>query len=349
MSSPYKGLHKRAYWKTGVANQNWEEFSDIWRPKFSIDRNLRIMTAGSCFAQHITRKLRAQKFGVIDTEPAPRRMSPETAHKFGYGLYSARYGNVYTVRQLLQLVKQAFASNSEMPLIHKKQSRFFDALRPSVEPHGFSTEEEVVIHRAHHLKMVRRALKQVDIFIFTLGLTEAWVHLGHTVLPTAPGTIAGSYDPAVHTWRNFSFNEIYADFTEFRKLVHRIRPECKFLLTVSPVPLTATAADQHILPATIHSKSILRAVAGQLIADYDDVDYFPSYELIATPFLGSCFYEDNMREVRSDGVALVMDTFFGCIGCSDYTSKLSVRERARRPSLAAENMICEDVLLEQFA
>jgi hypothetical protein len=82
------------------------------------------------------------------------------------------------------------------------------------------------------------------------------------------------------------------------------------VLTVSPVPLTATATGRHALVATTHSKSVLRAAAGQLADERDDVDYFPSYEIISGFPYRAAFYEPNLRTVTPDGVAFVMRHFF---------------------------------------
>lgn len=99
-----------------------------------------------------------------------------------------------------------------------------------------------------------------------------------TVFPTAPGTIAGEYDPNEFKFKNFNAFEIYEDLSLFIKRVREINPSVKFLFTVSPVPLTATATDDHVLVATTKSKSVLRTVAGQLSDEYDYIDYFPSYD-----------------------------------------------------------------------
>ncbi len=151
----------------------------------------------------------------------------------------------------------------------------------------------------------------MNVFIFTLGLTEAWVdkRTGR-VFPTAPGTIAGDFDPGIYEFKNFSYDEIRADFVEFLDLVRARNPDLKIILTVSPVPLTATATDNHVLVATTYSKSVLRAVAGSLADAYPDVDYFPSYEMIASPLSLGFFYEANMRAVNPGGVAAVMVFFF---------------------------------------
>jgi hypothetical protein len=52
------------------------------------------------------------------------------------------------------------------------------------------------------------------------------------------------------------------------------------LLTVSPVPLIAMADPDHVLGASVRSKSVLRAVVGDLAEDDEDIFYFPSCEII---------------------------------------------------------------------
>ena len=117
---------------------------------------------------------------------------------------------------------------------------------------------------------------------------------------------------------------------------------------MSPVPLTATATDQHVLVATGYSKAVLRAVAGQLYADFEDVDYFPSFELITSSLARGAFFEENLRSVAPAGVALVMDAFFRAYGITEA-------EPARptpTPSASAvigEDVQCEEVLLEAFS
>jgi hypothetical protein len=299
------------YWKTGVSTQSPHAIQGLWRPKFKIANTDQVATAGSCFAQHISRHLRSRNFPVINAEPPPPGLDAETARSFGYGIYSARYGNLYAVRQLLQLAQEVFGQFSPTDAIWKKDGRFYDALRPSVEPKGLPSADAVREHRAVHLERVREVLTKADVFVFTLGLTEAWVHKpSGTVYATAPGTIAGEYDPAVHVFHNFGFSEIYEDFKAFRRLMKEHNPKVKFLLTVSPVPLTATASKNHVLVATTYSKSVLRAVAGTLAEEFSDIDYFPSYEMVATPFSRGQFYEDNLRNVTDAGVRAVMRVFF---------------------------------------
>lgn len=354
MTSPYEGLPSERFWRTGVAESHPLTIENLYRKKFSISPQDRIATAGSCFAQHISVHLRKAGFTVIDAEPAPPGLSLEHARQYGYNLYSARYGTIYTTRHLLQLAREALGQFEPVDAVWQSKGRFHDAMRPTVEPNGLTSIEEVTAHRQKHLERVRGLLRTADLLIFTFGLTEGWLHAASgTVYPTAPGTVAGSYDAEIHQFKNFTFNEIYSDFCDFRRLVKLRNPKLKFLLTVSPVPLTATASEIHVLQATIYSKSVLRAVAGQLSESFEDVDYFPSYEMIASPYSRGFFYESNLRSVNDGGVSAVMRVFFSehkpPIQDTAESEAPPRRKRQAPHSTETGTTVCEDALLEAFA
>ncbi len=363
MRSPYEKLDPRQFWRSGVGDAHPLTTTDLYRKKFALSADDAIAPMGSCFAQHVTEHLRGNGFKVMDAEPAPPALSAETARRFGYGLYPARTGNIYTARQLLQLARDAESGFVDAADVWTKDGRYYDALRPNIEPEGFGSVEEVLALRRDHLARVAHMLRGMDVFIFTFGLTEAWTHAkSGRVYPTAPGTIAGDYDPAVHVFENFGFNEILDDFTAFRALVRKSNPDLRMLLTVSPVPLTATATDEHVLSATTYSKSVLRAVAGKLAGNHADIDYFPSYELIASPWSKGFFYDANLRTVSPAGVAAAMRIFFDQHAPPQETQEGEERtgRRARRHKegrraqkkqarvRGKEEAACEDAMLEAF-
>ncbi len=368
MDSPYANLPPRSFWRSGVSDTHPLTVKDLYRKKFAIGQGDKIATAGSCFAQHVTRFLRSHGFSLLDVEPPPEIVTDRIARTLGYKTFSARYGNIYSVRQLLQLAQDAETGFVDPGNVWVKDGRFYDALRPNIEPDGFHSAEEVLALRADHLSKVKRLFREMNIFIFTFGLTEAWIDSRNgRVFPTAPGTIAGTFDPSVHAFHNFGFEEIRSDFIAFLDLVRRNNPDLKVLLTVSPVPLTATAGDDHVLVATTYSKSVLRAVAGVLAQGHDFIDYFPSYEMIASPWTRGFFYEANLRGVNMGGVDAVMRIFFEQHG--GLKKPVAEPEPARRISIAAgarprakenagtadparddaDEVVCEDILLEAFS
>lgn len=357
MKSPYQGLPKRNFWRTGVAEETPETTRNLYFRKFKIDRQDRVATAGSCFAQHIARNLKVRGFNVLDMEPAPPGLSGEERKKYGFSLYSARFGNIYAVRQLLRLAQEAFGEFKPRKWIWEKNGRFYDGLRPSIEPEGLVSPDKVRRSRQMHLGHVRRMFEEMDVFVFTLGLTEAWENAeSGTVFPTALGTIAGSYSPKLMSFKNYTCSQILSDFLAFRALVKKHNPDVRFLLTVSPVPLTATATKDHVLAATTYSKSVLRSVAGELYQTCEDIDYFPSYEIIASPFSRGKFFAPNLRSVTEEGVQAVMRIFFNehdPDGQEEADQPINQAGAESGYEISAEDKeageVCEDALLEAFS
>jgi hypothetical protein len=349
---PYEGLPASAFWRSAVAERPAYALADLYRKKFSVSPSDKIATAGSCFAQHISRYLRANRYEVLDVEPAPAWLPPELHTRYGFSTYSARYGNIYTVAQLLQLAKECLGRFQPADAVWPKGDKVFDAIRPAVEPEGYRSEDELRLHRGYHLGRVRALFRHMDVLVFTLGLTEAWFHKkSGTVYPTCPGVIAGTFDEAEHAFVNLNFVQMEAMFREFLGCLQALRPEGalpRIILTVSPVPLTATASGQHVLPASTYSKAALRALAGYLSDRYEFVDYFPSFEIITNPAARGMFFDGNLRTVTPHGVAEVMKIFFAAHAAAPAAAA-APPAGADRGDAASTQVQCEEAMLEAFS
>lgn len=342
--NPYENLNPRQYWRTGVADQVQHEiFDDLWRPRFSIDKHTKFITSGSCFAQHISKWIEGNGYSWIDSEPANASMPNDIKSERGYGVFSFRTGNIYTPALLRQWTFQALGLMPPLTEVFVVDGKYFDPFRPLIPKGGYSTYQELENERFYTLRCIHEALMQADVFIFTLGLSEAWENRLGYVYPICPGTLRGKYDLSAHVFVNYSYDRILKDLIETFDAIKSVNKKIKFLLTVSPVPLTATATTEHALTATTYSKSVLRAAAGKLTDLRDDVDYFPSYELISQfPTFGK-FYEPNLRSIKSDGVNYVMKHFEDGI-----SPNISKRDSIRATSKIYGSIddICEDVLLD---
>ncbi|MCX7565458.1 GSCFA domain-containing protein [Sulfitobacter sp. F26169L] len=344
MINPYKSQPITAFWRPAVAERHYADLKDLWLPP-ELKKSHKVATAGSCFAQHIGNNLAIRGANFMDMEPAPSMFESETeARRWGFGVFSCRYGNIYTTRQLIQLFDEAFGKRTPTEQVWEKDGRFYDALRPSVDPVGQESVETVLALREKHLAKVREMFETLDLFVFTLGLTEGWESVrDNTMYPMAPGTLAGSYDPAKYRFRNLRHAEILSDLTEMRTRLRDINPTAQTLLTVSPVPLTATATDAHVLPATIYSKSVLRGVAGEMADDYQDVTYFPSYEIISSHPSNGMFFNPDKRTVNQFGVNYVMKHFFSGALAKEFNSA-SISEKQNSLDLICDEETLEDAL-----
>lgn len=354
--NPYKALPEKAFWRSAVAETGLFGLSDLSKSAWVLPSDVVFSTYGSCFAQHISRALLARKMNWLNAEPAPGRTPLQLAKKYNYGVFSSRTGNIYTAAQMLVWARLAAELDpvSSIELWTDDQGRVHDFLRPKIEPQGFVDEASALAS----LETTRRAfvasIKNADVFVLTLGLTEGWVNQKtgkHYSI--CPGTSIGEFDGDTHIFKNYKYPEILSDLETSFAILRDLNPDLKILLTVSPVPLVASASGDHVLVATQYSKSVLRAVAGDLTQSQDYIDYFPSYEIIAAPSGRGTFFEPNMRSIARHGVEFVMDYFFKGLDLSGpaRVSRSDPAVDARKHSetkMIAEDLVCEELILESY-
>ena len=335
---PYKDLAATSFWKPGVAKPETGEISQLWTPKFAIERGDPIVTAGSCFAQNLGPTLRNNKMNWLITETAPKTLPRSLHAAHGYGLFSFRTGNIYSPVLLHQWTRWAFEPDSISTEVWQDGDRFFDPFRPSVHPIGFESAEAVMASRKITADCVRQAIIQAKVFIYTPGLTETWINTdSHEIYPACPGTVRGTFDPAVHRCVNVGFEAGKAALSRAFEIMKVHNGELKMLLTVSPVPITATVTDAHVLSASTYTKSVLRAIAGEFANATPDTDYFPSYDLVSAAMLPDQYFDTNRRTITPAGVEKVMQRFFDGLGHSGSVTRTSQGD-----------IVCEDEILEYY-
>jgi hypothetical protein len=334
--SPYRDLPDSAYWRRAVANLRPIDVDPVTDVLFKIGPDDLVATAGSCFAQHISRTLVESGFKYLVTEPGDREQ--------GFGIFPARFGNIYTPKQLLQLFQLAYGlrGGSDPAWKRHRDAVFVDGFRPLVAPAGFASEEELVGDRAAHLVAVRQMFERCDVFIFTLGLTEGWrsTRTGF-VVPSAPGVAASPANGEVFEFVNFPVPDMADDLAALVDKMRVVNPGVRIILTVSPVPLIATYEDRHVLVSTVYSKSALRVVAEMVSKAKRGVAYFPSYEIITGHHHGYRYFEQDLRSVSNEGVHHVMSIFARHFLTGEKAPPL--RETARRNASLEDGQMPEDL------
>lgn len=312
MKHPYVGLPDYQFWKRDAGIEDASLLDPVVSAPFVISTEDRIVTAGSCFAQHVARFMSESGFNHHITENAHPLVSDELAKRHNYQMYAARYGNIYTTRQLRQLLDRAFGMFSPKAISwNSKTGRgVVDPFRPQIQPGDFLDEAELMFDRASHFSGVRAAVDEMDVFVFTLGLTEAWIDTRDgAVFPIAPGVMGGTYDPDTVAFKNFNSDEVFEDLFAALAFLQQRRPDLKVILTVSPVPLSATYENRHVLVSTVLSKAILRIAAERCVEAFDNCAYFPSFDIITSPHARGQYYDVNCRDVTPAGVQHVMGLF----------------------------------------
>jgi hypothetical protein len=313
--------------------------------KFQILPGEKVATMGSCFAQHISRHLVKRGLSYFITENGDPDTSPEILAARNYGVFSARYGNVYTVRQAVQLIDRAFGEFVPAEDVWEKTGGYVDPYRPQIEPVAWKTADEVKASREVHLAAVRQIFLDSDVLIFTLGLTETFTsRKDGAVFPVAPGVSGGSYSPDSYAFTNFGAAEVIEDLHNFLKKTRKLNPTLRVILTVSPVPLIATFEPRHVLYSTTMSKAILRVAADEIRKAYDFVEYFPSFEIFSGSAIGAPYFENDLREVRQVGVDHAMRIFEKHMLQSSGSGRSFVPDTTPQASRVG-NVVCDEEMI----
>ena len=287
--NPYASLPDTAFWDRSVGPIEPESLDPVTEVPFRIGEGDLIATAGSCFAQHISRTLVSRGYNYLVTEKG----SAESAES--YGVFPARFGNIYTVRQLLQLFDRAYSLVIPRDRVWERDrdGAVVDPFRPRIQANGFASHAELEADRRSHFAAVRQMFERCDVFIFTLGLSEGWMSLTDgAVFPLAPG-VAGGALTRKYAFHNFNVVEMTADLSTFLRKLRAVNPNVRVILTVSPVALKATYEPRHVLVSNTYSKAALRVVAEEAVRSEANVAYFPSFEIITNG--GERFYESDRR------------------------------------------------------
>ena len=280
-----------------------------------LDRTTPIGSAGSCFAQEISYAFQDRGFNYVITEPDARiedgvgvcYFDPEETRTS----FSANWGILFNVPSFRQLAEKAFGERELPRLLLRVETEAAQAGHAWTDPYRegvfFANPEAFDRDYAYHIAAARAALEQCKVFIITLGLNECWEYVpdGSVLsrLPRDPGLL-----PLIRL-RIPTAAENVADLQRFLDIIRAHNPDFTLIVSVSPVPLLATAMahQRHVVESNALSKAALRLAAEEFVAANDNVFYFPSYELVTTCLADP--WEPDKRHVSRAAVARVMEMF----------------------------------------
>jgi hypothetical protein len=269
-------------------------------PGFTFSREDLIFTTGSCFARNIEKKLGELGFSL----PMLRVETPDAERVSGL---PNEILNKYTTAAVLNELRWGLglAAFPDDALLEVEESLVHD---PHLHPQTPPVTRERAMERRREIHDIVATLPQCRIFIMTLGLVEAWFdeQTGLTLNGVPPKTAIAA-DPGRFTLRRQSHAEILADLEAIHSIVQEQgHPEAKMILSVSPVPFKATYTGQDAIVANTYSKSVLRAAAEEFVQAHDNVDYFPSYEMVTLSDRAAAYWDDNIH-VQSAMVSRIME------------------------------------------
>ncbi|MBP2831598.1 GSCFA domain-containing protein [Aquimarina sp. U1-2] len=245
--------------------------------KPSIDYNSEILMLGSCFAEHINKKLEYFKFKTL-SNPFGILFHPKAIETF---LWMASQDERYTDADIF---------------FHNERWHCFDAHSSISDP-----DEDVMIARLNEglQKAKQQILKSTHIFI-TLG--TAWVYR----LKSLDMIVANCHKipQAAFDKKLLSVEEIADNLQNCVQLIQSLNTSVQITFTVSPVRHSKDGFIENT-----RSKSHLITAVHQSIEKNAKLSYFPSYELMMDELRDYRFYSMDMLHPNDLAIQYIWDRF----------------------------------------
>lgn len=263
---------------------------------FQLTPGEKIFTIGSCFARNVEGELIRRGFRIpmreLFQQPAFADLPFEIVNNFGTPSIYNEFAWAFGEQQY----------DEQKNIVELGTDKYVDLhMVNSIRPAPLET----VLKRRRGLIDATRILAESRVMIMTLGLVELWwdneaeSYLNTGPLPSVLNTHPGRF--ALHV---LNFEECYSYLRKALDIAFaNAKNDLSVILTVSPVPMMATHRRTDVITANSYSKSVLRAVAEQLVAEDRQISYFPSFETVSLSNRNFAWTDDFVH-VNKDMIAL---------------------------------------------
>ena len=275
----------------------------------------KIFALGSCFAESISERLQRSKFSVA-TNPFGVLFNPFSIANAIERLADTR---AFTVCDIVAGRDNYFSFEAHSSLDGKSHTEAFANMNKAVAQGA-------------------KALSDADWVILTFG--TAWVY-------EREGRVVANChkQPATQfSRRRLSIEEIVA---RYDKLLNGVLRDKKVILTVSPVRHIGDGLQENSV-----SKATLRLAVEDLVSKYENVSYFPSYEILIDDLRDYRYYADDLAHPSNMAVEYVWERFCEAVLSDDAKAKLpqveqivaAAAHRPFNPDSEAHKIFCRKML-----
>lgn len=239
-----------------------------------IQMNTQLMGMGSCFSDEIGQKMADYKFNI--------RHNP--------------FGVLFNPISIFKLLKLSLEEQSVHPKHFVEQQEQWFHYDFHSQLHA-PTKEQLASDLKQQLQETKAWLSTTNVLIITFGTT--WVH---EYLDTQE-VVANCHKVSKQQFnkRLLDLNELNTAFEEVYQLLPK---ETAILMTVSPIRHIKEGLENNQV-----SKSLLRLFCHYSKEKYENVHYFPSYELVLDDLRDYRFFEDDLIHPSTFSIDYIWQKF----------------------------------------
>jgi hypothetical protein len=238
-----------------------------------------IFTVGSCFADAIGKHLAESKFKVLNNQ----------------------FGSIYNPLSIHRLILFALENKLPTPESYLKNEGIylnynFHSSYSALAGHELEIKIKAsIIEAAEFLKKTNRIIITYGTaFVYRLKSSNEIVANCHKI-------------PSIYFSKSLlEESEIVESFQNLYSSLKAINPNCKIILTVSPVRHLKDTLEFNSV-----SKSILRLSCYSIVNQFSDVEYFPAHEILLDDLRDYRFYKTDRLHPTEEAVEYIWEKFVG--------------------------------------
>ena len=237
-----------------------------------LNHSAKIFALGSCFAERISERLARAKFSV-ESNPFGVLFNPAS---IANAIERLSFGRTFAVCDITAGKESYFSFDAHSSLDGKTNTEAFASLNRAVA-------------------QGTKALVEADWVVLTFG--TAWVYeRDGKVVANCHKQPASQFER-----RRLSVGEIVERYS---RLFEGALRDKQVILTVSPVRHIGDGLQENSL-----SKATLRLAVEELVAKYENVHYFPSYEILIDDLRDYRYYKEDLTHPSKVAVDYIWEHF----------------------------------------
>lgn len=243
-----------------------------------LEYNQPVVLLGSCFAQHMGKKLSDAKW-LTTVNPG---------------------GIVFDPLSLCRQMEMANQLNNPLPQTYFNEQELWHSWNHHSTISAYS-EQELIDHIHQANLQLRKGIQESALLVVTLGTAFVYFHQASQM----PVANCHKVPASNFTKQRLSLAQITEALNQFTAAVLEMNPAIQIMVTVSPV--------KHVRDGVVEnmrSKALLLEAAHQWCERYsDNVQYFPAYEWVAEVLRDHRFYEADLAHPNQQAIDIIFDSF----------------------------------------
>lgn len=256
---------------------NFRTIVDLSEYDFKIDHNTHCCFVGSCFAENIGKKLLENKLPVKINST----------------------GILYNPLSIAESITMALSDK----VITEKDIFYANGLWNHYNFHSkFSSEnaQQCLENINNAKKDFDETIRRANILFVSFGTSYVYyLNSNNSVVSNCHKQI-----PETFTRKLLSIEDIYKAWTKIINQIKTFNPKIRIVFTISPIRHWKDGANLNQL-----SKSILHISIHEILKNYEDAYYFPSYEIVMDELRDYRFYAEDMLHPSSVAIDYIWERF----------------------------------------